>query len=207
MAAIARGLPWQRQRTRLAEPMSAAPQPRQITIPSHRTFKTDAFEAWLLSGGAEKLASTNPYELVRWRDPVGVRVLYRNAKGRITANGDAAVCVSDYLAGRPYPWRQRRGVALFYGQRRQLVEAVLDRDGDDCFFCGRPMGDDVTIEHLVPKNSGGPDHAANIVLAHRACNHAAGHLHVVGKIGLRDALKSKAMLAEALDVLHGPMVS
>lgn len=40
-----------------------------------------------------------------------------------------------------------------------------------CFYCCRPMGKDVTAEHLVARCDGGKDQRGNIVAAHRSCNH------------------------------------
>lgn len=39
-----------------------------------------------------------------------------------------------------------------------------------CFYCGRPMGKDITAEHLVARKDGGQDKRGNIVAAHYRCN-------------------------------------
>jgi 5-methylcytosine-specific restriction endonuclease McrA len=61
----------------------------------------------------------------------------------------------------------------------------MKRDGDDCWFCLKPLGDDVTIEHLHPQMMGGSWHEDNLALAHAACNKAAGHLPRAQKETLR----------------------
>lgn len=40
------------------------------------------FRAWLTANGAEVLATTNPYEVVRFRSGAGVGIIYRNERGR-----------------------------------------------------------------------------------------------------------------------------
>lgn len=72
-------------------------------------------------------------------------------------------------------------------KRRKKVAALRRRDGDDCFFCIRPMErENMTLEHLLSRRDGGTDCYANLVLACRPCNHAAGHLAVIEKVKLRE---------------------
>jgi hypothetical protein len=47
---------------------------------------------------------------------------------------------------------------------------LMHRDGLDCHYCGLPLGDDQTIEHVVPRALGGPWYLDNLVLAHERCN-------------------------------------
>ena len=46
-----------------------------------------------------------------------------------------------------------------------------------CCWCGEPMlfEGDCTLEHLVPRSRGGPDHKANCALAHEKCNSRRGN--------------------------------
>ncbi len=64
---------------------------------------------------------------------------------------------------------------------------IPGRDGNRCFYCPNtiPAGLE-TIEHLVPAAAGGPNHLANLFLAHRSCNEAAGTVSAVEKIRLRE---------------------
>ncbi|PGH55922.1 hypothetical protein CRT60_21980 [Azospirillum palustre] len=73
-------------------------------------------------------------------------------------------------------------------KRIRQIKKIVERDGDACFFCGRSLGDDITIEHLVPITHGGPDHRSNLVLAHHACNQRADHLSVAEKVRLREEM-------------------
>ncbi|WP_411828422.1 HNH endonuclease [Pseudomonas veronii] len=72
-------------------------------------------------------------------------------------------------------------------KRRRVVATLRKRDGDDCFYCIRPMArEDMTLEHLLSLRDGGTNCYANLVLACGPCNHAAGHLAVIEKVKLRE---------------------
>lgn len=59
---------------------------------------------------------------------------------------------------------------------------LIARDGSTCFYCGNEIDPaTVTIEHVVPKSCGGPDHASNLILACPCCNPAVGHMSVAEK--------------------------
>lgn len=55
-------------------------------------------------------------------------------------------------------------------KRRRLLRAQRGL----CWLCGKPLGADVTFDHLIPKTKGGKSVAHNLKLAHRACNNARG---------------------------------
>ena len=42
--------------------------------------------------------------------------------------------------------------------------------GGICYLCGKPMGEDVTTDHVVPLAKGGTHQRSNIRLAHHFCN-------------------------------------
>lgn len=46
----------------------------------------------------------------------------------------------------------------------------MKAQGGNCWWCGRPMGKDVTIDHITPIIRGGQHDPRNIVLAHKSCN-------------------------------------
>lgn len=60
---------------------------------------------------------------------------------------------------------------------------------DCCFLCWEALGEDVTVEHLVPVSQGGTNHIGNKVLAHAECNQKMGHLSVMEKIRMREAIR------------------
>ena len=63
----------------------------------------------------------------------------------------------------------------------------MKRDGQLCFFCLKPVGVDITVEHLIALVDSGPDHLSNKVLAHSVCNQKAGSLSVMEKIQVRES--------------------
>jgi hypothetical protein len=49
-------------------------------------------------------------------------------------------------------------------------ELQLKGQGGNCWWCGKPMGEDVTIDHIRPIVRGGMHDPRNVVLAHKSCN-------------------------------------
>jgi 5-methylcytosine-specific restriction endonuclease McrA len=141
------------------------------------------FRAALVAAGGEMLAPTNPYEILRFRSSYGVGVIYRNKRGRETWNVEAEQA-REHIAAR----KGSLAPVAVKGRRKDAgtVNALLIRDGAECFFCRQPLGDDVTVEHLVAVAHGGPNHVSNLFLAHGPCNRRAGHLSAPEKIAMRD---------------------
>lgn len=53
------------------------------------------------------------------------------------------------------------------------ILALAQRDGDGCVWCTEQVDLlEATVEHLVPRARGGPDHLDNLLLACRRCNPA-----------------------------------
>lgn len=152
-----------------------------------RASKIDAFAARLKQAGAEILGPTNPYEALRFRTSKGTGVIYVNKRGGETWNAEA-------LAAREHLDAQRGSLApvKVNGRRtnKGTVSALLARDGECCFFCGGPLDDDITVEHLIAVAHGGPNHVSNLFLAHAACNQLAGHMSGPEKVKL--AIKGRA---------------
>lgn len=139
------------------------------------------FLAAVVAAGGEVLAPTNPYEVMRFKTKHGVGVVYEGRRGR-SWNAEAKV-VREHLShgGKgslaPVEVRGRR-------TGKGTVNRLLDRDGARCLFCGSDLGDDITVEHLVPVAHGGPNHISNLFLAHAECNRAAGHLSAPEKVAI-----------------------
>ena len=74
--------------------------------------------------------------------------------------------------------------------RRKLIIALLDRDGDECWLCARQMSaGSRTIEHLEPISRGGTNDPANLALAHAACNHQLGDMSLARKLAVRESVR------------------
>lgn len=145
-----------------------------------------AFKEFLAARGAEVLEPTNEWEVVRFRAGSATAIVYTNAKGELTADGVARAALNAFDSKGP--WTAGVATPRKKSAKRNPVEvrALLARDGDSCFLCRKPLGEDITIEHLVPVTCGGPHHIANKALAHTACNHQLGHLSVMEKIAMRE---------------------
>lgn len=139
-------------------------------------------QEWLASRGAEVLVPTNEWEVVRFKSGTATGIVYRNARGDITTQGSATAALKAFLHNLSWS----AGVATTRTKKQVNVQALLQRDGDKCFLCGKPLGEDITRDHLVPVAHGGPNHISNLVLMHRACNVAVGHMPVMQKILMRE---------------------
>ncbi|AWJ93263.1 HNH endonuclease (plasmid) [Azospirillum baldaniorum] len=155
------------------------------------------FKDFLVSRGSEVLAPSNAFEVARFTTPQGIGVVYRNGKGQVSSwQGGADEAFAAFRAGASWSVGARK--AKGKGKVRHQINALLSRDGDGCFFCGRPLGDDITVEHLVPAVHGGPNHISNLVLAHAACNQSVGHLSVAEKVRARDRMTKDAASQEGI---------
>lgn len=138
------------------------------------------------AAGGEVLAPTNPYETMRFRTRYGVGVVYTGKRGE-TWNAEALAAKKHIENGRgnlsPVSIKGRR-------TDKATAAALLLRDGDECFFCGEPLGGDMTVEHLVAVCHGGPNHISNLFLAHAECNQRAGHLSAPEKVKMAIRMRS-----------------
>jgi len=170
-------------------------------------FRTAKFLAWLAANGAEVGQPTNPYEVVRYRaygrqgGKAETHIVYAKENGLLTFTGNSRLHYENYVAGLPLasvtlnpvvvPMRpQEPSDAASSSVRARRRSRLLKRDGDGCWFCGDPMGEDMTLEHLLPQSKGGSNDPANLVLAHRDCNNRAADLSVSEKVELRAQLRS-----------------
>lgn len=138
---------------------------------------------WLTSRGAEILVPTNEWELLRFRAKGTIQVVYKKSKSnQLSYVGGAGEVVEAFFQNRPWS----AGTAGARPKPGKYFKELLARDGSACFYCLRALGDDMTREHLVPVVFGGPNHLANMVLAHGHCNANAGHLSAFQKVRIRE---------------------
>ena len=149
----------------------------------------EAFAEWLREQGADVLQPTNEYEFARFRAMGMINVIYVRQSGVFSAQPFGMKCLAAF--------RKKANMAMGFTEARKSLNAsmratILSRDGDLCFFCAEPMPPwDVTIEHLVAKNKGGPDHTDNLVLAHEACNQRVGSMPLIRKIKIYHESRKK----------------
>jgi hypothetical protein len=147
--------------------------------------RLELFTAWLTARGAEVLTPTNEWEMLRFRTEKGTSIVYSNKRGQLTWMNQAGEAYLAHVSNKS-SWR---GVPKTERQLRSSVvcQALRDRDGDACFYCHLPVAiEEESPEHLVAVTHGGPDHIANMALAHRVCNQQAGHASLMEKIGIRE---------------------
>lgn len=178
-------------------------------------FDAQGFLAFLASQGCEIGKPSNQYEVVRYRaywnskKPV-THIVYAKENGLLTWMQGSQGHYQRFLAGQNITGNNPPFVSQFdkptprSAQPKSLKKGnaptrakLLSRDGDECWFCGTAMGDDCTIEHLVPKSKGGRNALANYALAHSDCNQRAGDLPLVDKIELRAQMRRSAAAQEA----------
>lgn len=160
------------------------------------TYQMQAkFHEWLRAQGAEVLAATNTYEYARFRARGGVHVVYQNKYGSPRGHGFAGEVL---MAFQDKKCMRMGDVQKPRDNMARLKIALRERDGDMCFFCGQTMFDiegepghekaisDCTLEHLVGRAKGGPDHMDNLVLAHESCNKLAANIPLIEKIKQRE---------------------
>lgn len=144
------------------------------------------FKNWLENQGAEIHPPTNEWEALRFKGSNGVGLIHVNKKGRLNITTVAAkqafFAFSEGVAwdGKP---RKLRGRTK---QEKSIVNRLLKRDGDKCFYCLYPLGNNVTKEHLVPISHNGPDRIDNMVLAHSQCNNSMGSKSIIEKLKHRE---------------------
>ncbi|CAJ0698666.1 HNH endonuclease [Ralstonia holmesii] len=144
------------------------------------------FRAFLTERGAEVLKPTSEWELIRFNCAAGVAIVYTDARGRTTFTGEALAAWNAFCTSGAWS----AGNAVKRKRLSPVIQTLVDRDGECCFYCWKPLQHlDLSVEHIVPVAHGGPNHISNLVLAHRSCNAAAGHLSAMEKILRRERAK------------------
>lgn len=153
-------------------------------LPETTSEFNKAFFDFLVTCGAEVLVATSKYEVARFKSHGVTSIIYCNKKGKLRFTGDSAEAYRAFDNGKSWQGTDKNKARLV--RRSPKVKTLLRRDGGNCFYCREPLGDDITVEHLVCRAHGGPNHISNLVLAHGQCNHAAGHLSAAEKVAIRD---------------------
>lgn len=164
-------------------------------------FDTPAFASWLAANGAEIGIPTNQYEVIRYKAHAGGRnratthIVYAKENGLLTFTGASQMHYLSFIDDLPMRCgREQTGKGQPTGAFSRAVKArakLLERDGPNCWYCGTAMGDDMTLEHLIPKAKGGVNNLVNCALAHQRCNVAAAALPLADKMALRIKLRGK----------------
>jgi 5-methylcytosine-specific restriction endonuclease McrA len=113
-------------------------------------------------------ASYEPLNITSWRR--AVVLLIKGKAEQIEHNGKVI------YAEMPLPTviRLRHYVRVPYKEIPLTRRNILHRDGHSCQYCGY-SGDDLTLDHVVPRSRGGGDSWENIVTACVRCNVKKGN--------------------------------
>lgn len=145
-----------------------------------------SFQGFLAARGSQILLPTNEYEVLRFTGPDGCTcILYRNKAGYLRWNGRVIDAYEAFKTGGK--WSATVKIFRTKNGKKKLAikQSIKDRDGGGCFYCTKELPlDQMTIEHFVPVNAGGPDHISNMALSCCGCNREAGHMPVVKKMHL-----------------------
>lgn len=142
------------------------------------------FEAFLQERGAEVLAPTNEWELCRFRHGDATAIVYTNKRGDLKWVGGAGDAFVAFTRGTP--WRAAPAT-LRRTKSSPTCLALRQRDGEKCFYCHQHvLPEEESVEHLVGLTHGGPDHIANMALAHKVCNQEVGNMPLMQKILVRE---------------------
>ena len=137
----------------------------------------DKFTKWLVQNGAEILPCTNEYELLRFKGKQ-VGVLYKSGK---TGNIFTSFSIQCFKKGKKWSFGKPVNIGRSQNYKKEKIQ-LLKRDGNKCFYCGKRLGNDITLEHLISLASGGKNMLGNMVLAHEKCNQQAGNITVYQKM-------------------------
>ena len=131
------------------------------------------------------LDPTNKYEVVRFRTCNGVSVVYQKQNGQLTFTGEAKEAYDKFK--KKNVWTV---VSTGLKEKKRLKKEIIERDGINCFYCGRKTPEDNrTIEHILSIEHGGNNNINNLALSCQGCNLAVGSMAVVEKIAYRDTLR------------------
>ena len=140
------------------------------------------FKDWLSRKGCEILPLTSEFEVIRFRSKQGTGVVYTGRKGHTVNSPFVTEAYNCFVKGEK--WVGGKPTKRINGSK--LKRSLVDRDGRDCFFCGMPMENYITLEHLLSIIHSGPNRIENCVLAHSECNEEAENMSTFDKVKLRE---------------------
>ena len=140
-----------------------------------------AFKGFLKSNGCIILKTTRKEELVRFN---GYELASINTNRRLSKYAKSAL-LAFYSNSE---WDQSSHIRIgkipkmSSSRKKNVRKELLERDGCNCFYCGKELKEDITIEHLISRVNGGKNKTGNLVLSHKKCNQFAGNKSVASKV-------------------------
>lgn len=168
--------------------------PVSVHIPHHNSqLSISKFSLFLSTHGAELLTTTNEWEVMRVRIRGQTSVLYKNKTGGLTWDSKLEEAYRAWKGGKK--WSGLNGTKVKNrpqgAKRSVLSRSIAERDGDECWFCGKVWDDEseATLEHLLEVGKGGSNHIYNLVLACFPCNESVQDMSVAEKVQYREVLR------------------
>lgn len=150
------------------------------------TKKLKLLHTFIENAGAEVLATTNEWEVLRFRANGETGVIYKNKREELSFMGQAQDALNAFLDSKHWSAQEK----IKRVKKSTTLRTLLKRDGNECFYCGGNMGDGAeTVEHILSIKHGGNNHIANMALAHHVCNTMAASMDIISKIKLRDSMR------------------
>jgi len=75
---------------------------------------------------------------------------------------------------------------LTFEELKATFEVCLDHG---CVYCGEPLGDDWSVEHIIPFSKGGTNEIHNVVIVHTGENYAKGNKPAADHFKAEDAME------------------
>lgn len=113
-------------------------------------------------------ASYEPLNITSWRRAI---VLLLKGKAERLEHNDNCI-----YPGFPLPTviRLRQYIKLPYREIPLTRKNILERDRHTCQYCSK-RGEQLTLDHIMPKSRGGPESWENLVAACMRCNVRKGN--------------------------------
>ena len=134
------------------------------------------FKDWLSQRGCDILPETNSYEVLRFRGRE-TGVIYNSGKTSGRYVDEAIKCFRNNQKWNGQPINIGRN-----NNYKKQKKALIIRDGTKCFYCGKELEDDITLEHLIPLSMSGSNELYNMVLCHEKCNNSVNNLPLYKKV-------------------------
>jgi hypothetical protein len=151
-----------------------------------RIENINGFKQWLQDRGCDILPPTNEYEAIRFKGK-SVGIIYKTGKTSNQYTQNAIYCFKNNKKWDGQPIKTGRKSTY-----KKEKEKLILRDGTSCFYCGKEMNDDITLEHLIALSSGGKNELSNMVLCHESCNQAVKNKPIGYKVNI--AIKNRVEL-------------
>lgn len=160
-----------------------------------------AFCDWLDARDALIVPPAAGSMLLHFLSVRGTGTVLVDRAGLLAFKGEAGPAYHAYQLGKPWTARWQRG--CLKTRRRIRMREVVKRDGTDCFFCGEPvLPGHRTIEHLIPRASGGTNDPANLALACGGCNRDVGGMSLAEKIAFRDRKRAERAIRQIQEAIE-----